>query len=79
MAMDQVGNLVVAQVGSGCAWQFSPLGEPLARIRSCTGLLITNMAYGGPKGRTLYMTESETGTVLTAELEAPGQAMFSHT
>ena len=78
MAMDQAGNLVVAQVGSGCAWQFSPLGEPLARIRSCTGLLLTNMAYGGPKGRTLYMTESETGTVLTAELEAPGQAMFSH-
>jgi len=78
MAMDAAGNLVVAQVGSGSAWQFSPLGEPVARIRAPAGLLLTNMAYGGSDNRTLYMTESETGTVLTATLEAPGQPMFSH-
>jgi gluconolactonase len=78
MAMDAAGNLVVAQVGSGSAWQFSALGEPIARIRAAEGLLLTNMAYGGPENRTLYMTESATGTVLTAELAAPGQPMYSH-
>lgn len=78
MAMDEAGNLVLAQVGSGSCWQFSRLGEPMARIRSCAGLLVTNMAYGGPDGRTLFITESETGTVLAADLATPGQRMYSH-
>ena len=78
MAMDEAGNLVLAQVGSGSCWQFSRLGEPMARIRSCAGLLVTNMAYGGPEGRTLFITESETGTVLAADLATPGQRMYSH-
>lgn len=78
MAMDEAGNLVLAQVGSGSCWQFSRLGEPMARIRSCAGLLVTNMAYGGADGRTLYITESETGTVLAADLSTPGLPMYSH-
>jgi gluconolactonase len=78
MAMDEAGNLVLAQVGSGSCWQFSRLGEPMARIRSCAGLLVTNMAYGGADGRTLFITESETGTVLAADLATPGQRMYSH-
>jgi len=76
MAMDEAGNLVLAQVGSGCAWQFNRLGEPMARIRSCAGLAVTNMAYGGPDNRTLFITESETGTVLAADLSAPGLKMY---
>lgn len=76
MAMDEAGNLVLAQVGSGCAWQFSRLGEPMARIRSCAGLAVTNMAYGGPDNRTLFITESETGAVLAADLSAPGLKMY---
>lgn len=76
MAMDEAGNLVLAQVGSGSCWQFSRLGEPIARIRSSAGLMVTNMAYGGPRARTLFITESETGTVLTAELPTAGQRMY---
>jgi gluconolactonase len=34
------------------------------------------VAYGGPDNKTLYITES--GSVLTAPLEVPGQPMFSH-
>jgi hypothetical protein len=38
----------------------------------------TNAAYGGPDRRTLYITESETGTILSARLEVPGKEMYSH-
>ncbi|HZD25618.1 MAG TPA: SMP-30/gluconolactonase/LRE family protein, partial [Alphaproteobacteria bacterium] len=78
LAVNAAGDLFIAHVGGGSVWQFSPLGEPLARIRSCAGLLTTNMAFGGEGNRTLYITESETGTVLAADLETPGQPMFSH-
>jgi len=78
MALDEDGNLLVCHAGLGTVWQFSPLGEPLARIRSCTGLMTTNVAYGGPGNRSVFITESETGTILRAELSTPGRIMFSH-
>ena len=78
MAMDREGNLAVAHVGLGTVWQFSRLGEPRHRIRSATGIATTNLAYGGADGRTLYITESETGTILTAQLDVPGLPLFSH-
>jgi gluconolactonase len=49
-----------------------------ARIKSCAGLATTNLAYGGPDNKTLYITESESGSVLTVPLEVPGQPMLSH-
>ncbi len=78
LAIDQEGNLAVAHMGLGCVWLFSALGEPLYRIRSCRGLATTNVAYGGPEGRTLYMTEAESGCVLQCELPVPGRPMYSH-
>lgn len=78
MALDAQGNIVVAHAGLGTVWLFSPLGEPLLRVRSPEGLWTTNVAYGGPNGRTLYITESETGTILAADMPHPGQGMFSH-
>lgn len=78
MAMDREGNLAVAHVGLGTVWQFSRLGEPRYRIRSAAGIVTTNLAYGGRENRTLYITESETGTILTAELDVPGLPLFSH-
>jgi gluconolactonase len=78
LAIDQQGNLTVAHVGFGCVWVFSALGEPLYRIRSCEGLATTNVAYGGPEGRTLFITESDSGCVLQCELPVPGQPMYSH-
>lgn len=78
MALDADDNLVVAHAGLGVVWVFSPLGEPRWRIQSRTGLATTNVAYGGAEGRTLFITESDTGLILKAELDVPGQAMFSH-
>jgi len=78
LAIDSAGNLAVAHIGLGAVWLFSRLGEPLARINSCKGLATTNLAYGGPDNRTLYITESESGSILKARLDTPGQPMFSH-
>ena len=78
LAIDQQGNLAVAHIGLGVVWLFSHLGEPLLRIKSCAGLATTNVAYGGPDGRTLYITESESGSVLQAKLDLPGRTMYSH-
>lgn len=78
MALDEHGNLAVAHVGLGCVWLFSPLGEPIYRIQSCRGKKVTNVAYGGPGNKTLFITEAESGTILRAELDVPGKTMYSH-
>ncbi len=78
MAMDEEDNLAVCHVGFGTVWLFSRLGEPLHRIRSCAGLATTNCAYGGPDRKSLFITESSTGSVLRAQVPVAGRAMYSH-
>lgn len=78
LAMDQEDNLAIAHAGLGAVWIFSRTGEPLYRVRSCEGLTTTNVAYGGPDNKTLYITESESGTILQARLPVAGRLMASH-
>jgi gluconolactonase len=78
LAIDEDDNLAICHVGLGSVWLFSALGEPMLRIRSPKGHLTTNCAYGGPDGKTLFITESKSGTVLTARMPVAGRAMFSH-
>ena len=77
LAMDEAGNLVVAHIGLGAVWLFSPAGEPILRVQSRHGSHTTNMAYGGEGRRNLFITESETGTILRAEMPVPGRLMYS--
>ncbi len=76
MALDEAGNIVVVHAGFGTVWLFSPVGEPLYRIRSCAGLRVTNVAYGGSDRRTLFITEAEEGVILKVDLPTPGLPMF---
>ncbi len=78
LAVDAEDNLAVAHCGLGTVWLFSRLGEPLLRVRSPRGLSTTNLCYGGPDGRTLFVTESDSGAVLAARMPAPGRRLFSH-
>ena len=78
LAMDEEGNLSIAHVRMGSVWVFSAIGEPLYRLRSCKGLSTTNLAYGGPDRKGLFITETQTGTVLRAEMPVPGRVMYSH-
>ena len=77
LAIDEEGNLAVCHAGLGVVWLFTRLGEPIYRIQSATGTYTTNVAYGGPERKHVYITESDTGTILRAELKVPGQTMYS--
>ncbi len=77
LALDSAGNLFVAHVGLGCVWQFSPRGEPLLRIQSCAGHGTTNITFGGPQNRTLYITEAQSGAILTADLAIAGEPLYA--
>ena len=78
MALDDDGNVAVAHPGLGVVWLFSSKGVPIHRVESCKGNMITNVAYGGDGRRFLYMTESQSGSVLRAEMPVAGRAMYSH-
>jgi len=79
LAMDQDDGLAVCHSGLGSVWIFSRFGEPIERIRSCQGKSTTNLAYGGPDRRTLYITESESGSILLADAPIPGRMLFGQT
>lgn len=68
LALDPDGNLLVCQCGTDSAWLFSPWGEPLLRIRTTEGFDLTSAVYGGPDGSTLFLTESQSGKILKADL-----------
>ena len=76
LALDQAGNLYVAHAGLGTVWKFSPQGEPLLRIRSCAGMMTTNLTFGGENNQDLFITESETGSILRVRMETPGLKPF---
>jgi len=78
MAMDVEGRVAVAHPGMGSVWVFDRRGEPVRRVRCCEGSRPTNVAYGGPEMKTLYITEADSGTVQMAELDVPGLPLFSH-
>ncbi len=79
LALDQNGNVIVAHPTVGAVWVFSRIGEPLYYLRSAAREMTTNIAYGGPDNRTLYIVESRSCSILTARLPVPGKKMFSHT
>jgi len=72
LAMDRSGRLFVAHASLGRVFVFGRTGECVAIVRSCAGATCTNVAFGGPEGRTLFMTESETGSVMMADMDVPG-------
>jgi gluconolactonase len=77
LALDAEGGLVVAHPGMA-VWRFDRLGRPTHRIDAPVGLFPTNVAFGGPDNRWVYITESETGSILRCELPVAGRPMFSH-
>jgi gluconolactonase len=79
LALDEHSNLYIAHTGFGSVWRLSPVAEPLLRIISGAGISNTNLAFGGEGNRFLYVTESETGSVLRIEAPVPGMQMYSHT
>ncbi len=78
VALDDSGNVIVAHPTLGGVWVYNRIGLPLHFIATSAGEMTTNIAFGGADNRTLFITESKTGSILSAPMPAPGRTMFSH-
>ena len=72
MRCDVDGNLYVARYGKGTVAKVSPKGELLKEI-TLLGKNPSNIAFGGPDGRTAYVTLQDHGNVESFRVEAPGR------
>jgi len=72
MAVDQQGRVLVANPGLGYVWLLNHRAEPVQVLRSAEGMSLTNIAFGGPERKTLYCTESTSGSILRAQLDVAG-------
>lgn len=72
LAMDEAGRLIVANTGIGLAWVLNRKAEPELVIRSPAGTSLTNVVFGGPERKTLYCTESVSGSILRIDLDVAG-------
>jgi len=78
LALNVAGGLAVAHAGMGAVWVFSEQGEPLYRVNTPAGAMSTNIAYGGPSKKDLFITESGSGQIFRASMAVAGKSMFSH-
>jgi gluconolactonase len=77
MAVDENNGVVVAHASLGGAFVCNARGEVTHFVKSPAGSTVTNVAYR-PGTAKLVMTESETGTILEADMPASGAPLYSH-
>lgn len=73
MRCDVDGNLYVTRYGKGTVAIVSPKGEVLRDIE-VLGKSPSNLCFGGPDGRTVYVTEVEHTRLVKFRVERPGLA-----
>ena len=73
MRCDVDGNLYITRHGKGTVVILSPAGEVLQEI-DALGKRPSNICFGGPDGRTAYVTEMEHGRLIKFRTERPGLA-----
>ncbi|MDB4339029.1 SMP-30/gluconolactonase/LRE family protein [bacterium] len=72
MRCDVDGNLYVTRYGKGTVVKLSPQGKLLKEI-SVLGSRPSNLCFGGPDRRTLYVTEVEYGRLISVRVDRPGR------
>jgi gluconolactonase len=72
LTVDIEGRIFVANPGLGRVWVLNDRAEPVEVLTGAQGASLTNVCFGGPKMKTLFMTESTSGTVLKAEMTIAG-------
>ena len=73
MRCDVDGNLYVTRYGKGTVVKLAPSAEVLAEI-DVLGRKPSNICFGGPDGRTAYVTEVEHRRIVSFRVERPGAA-----
>lgn len=69
---DTRGNIYVARIERGRVDKIAPDGTTLARI-PLHGKSPSNLAFGGPDGRTVYVTLADQGNIESFRVEHPGR------
>lgn len=72
LAVDAQGRLLIANPGLGYVWVLNGRAEPVEVLRGRPSASTTNLAFGGPDRRTLFVTDSTHGNVLCAQMTSPG-------
>ena len=75
--VDGDDGLLVCHLGVGI-WRFDSNFLPTHLVHTDRHRLMTNIAFGGDEGKTLYITDSLNGEILTAEMPIGGKTMFAH-
>jgi sugar lactone lactonase YvrE len=70
---DVDGNLYIARYGEGVVAVVSPQGEILRKV-PVLGPRPSNLCFGGPDGRTVYVTEVEHTRLVAFRTDRPGLA-----
>lgn len=74
MRCDQKGNLYITRHSKGTVVIVSPEGEVQREIEMAEGKNITNLAFGGPDGKTVYCTVADTGNIQAFRTDTPGRS-----
>ncbi|HEY7363825.1 MAG TPA: SMP-30/gluconolactonase/LRE family protein, partial [Methylomirabilota bacterium] len=73
--MDAEDGLIVCHLGVG-VWRFDANGLPTHLVHAEGHRLLTNIAFGGPDRKTLYITDSLNGEILTARMPVAGKVLY---
>ena len=73
MRCDVDGNLYIARHGKGTVVKLSPTGEVLREV-DVLGSKPSNLCFGGPDGRTVYVTEVVHRRIVQFRVDRPGLA-----
>lgn len=76
MCFDEAGRLHVAGHGSYSVYVIAAGGGTVEEVLRFEDAEITNVCFGGPEHRTLYVTQCVNGRVATVEREIPGMRLF---
>ena len=71
MRCDVDGNLYITRYGKGTVVKLSPQGEVLREV-DVLGKSPSNLCFGGPDGRTVYVTEVEHTRLVQFRVDRPG-------
>jgi sugar lactone lactonase YvrE len=71
MRCDVDGNLYVSRYGKGTVVKLSPAGKVLREV-SVLGEAPSNLCFGGPDGRTVYVTEVKHRRLVQFRVDRPG-------
>lgn len=71
MRCDVDGNLYITRHGKGTVVKLSPRGRVLREIE-LPGKRPSNLCFGGPDGRTVYVTEVDGGWLVRFRVDRPG-------